>query len=38
MDKNVPMLKSSFTKRLKGYKQMGYKNVSEETSSLNLFD
>ncbi len=37
VDENVPMLKSSFAKRLKGYKQMGYKHVSNEKSSLNLF-
>lgn len=38
VDENVPMLKSSFTKRLKGYKEMGYKHQSSDKSSLNLFD
>ena len=38
VDENVPMLKSSFTKRMKGYKQMGYEHVRGEKSSLNLFD
>jgi superfamily II DNA or RNA helicase len=38
VDENVPMLKSSFTKRLKGYKQMGYKHVSDGKGALNLFD
>ena len=37
VDENVGMLKASFTKRMKGYKQMGYKHISEERSSLNLF-
>jgi len=38
VDENVPMLKSSFTKRMKGYKQMGYKHVSSGKGALNLFD
>ncbi len=38
VDENVGMLKSSFTKRMKGYRQMGYKHISGEKSSLNLFD
>jgi len=38
VDENVSMLKSSFTKRLKGYKQMDYKHISITQSSLNLFD
>lgn len=38
VDENVAMLKSSFTKRLKGYKQMGYKQVTNEKIALNLFD
>jgi len=38
VDENVPMLKSSFTKRLKGYFQMGYKHQTNGNSSLNLFD
>ena len=37
VDENVPMLKSSFTKRLKGYKQMGYKHMCSGRSALNLF-
>jgi superfamily II DNA or RNA helicase len=37
VDENVPMLKSSFTKRMKGYKQMGYKHMSNEKDTLNLF-
>jgi len=37
VDENVAMLKSSFTKRLKGYKQMGYKQMSNAKSTLNLF-
>jgi len=38
VDENVPMLKASFKKRLKGYKEMGYKQVSDEKGLLNLFD
>jgi superfamily II DNA or RNA helicase len=38
VDENVHMLKSSFTKRMKGYKQMGYKHVSSGKGTLNLFD
>ncbi|MCX6077387.1 MAG: DEAD/DEAH box helicase family protein [Campylobacterales bacterium] len=38
VDENVAMLKSSFTKRLKGYTQMGYKHITSEKSALNLFD
>ena len=38
VDENVPMLRSSFTKRLKGYNQMGYKHITNKTSSLNLFE
>ena len=38
VDENVSMLKSSFTKRLRGYSQMGYKHVVSKESSLNLFD
>jgi len=38
VDENVIMFKSSFTKRLKGYKQMGYKHISNEKGTLNLFD
>jgi len=37
VDENVPMLKASFTKRLKGYKQMGYRHVSSAKGTLNLF-
>jgi len=36
-DENVPMLKASFKKRLKGYKEMGYKQISDEKGILNLF-
>ena len=38
VDENVPMLKSSFTKRIKGYKQMGYKHISNGKGAINLFD
>jgi len=38
VDENVPILKSSFTKRMKGYKQMGYKYVGDGKGTLNLFD
>jgi len=38
IDENVPMLKASFKKRLKGYKEMGYKQVSDEKGILNLFN
>jgi len=38
VDENVPMLKASFKKRLKGYKEMGYKQISDEKGILNLFD
>jgi len=38
VDENVPMLKASFTKRMKGYKQMGYKHISSVKGTLNLFD
>jgi superfamily II DNA or RNA helicase len=34
VDENTPMLRSSFTKRMKGYKQMGYR----EIKNLGLFD
>lgn len=37
VDENVPMLKSSFSKRMKGYKQMGYQHMSGGKSTLNLF-
>ena len=38
IDENIPMLKSSFNKRLKGYKQMGYSKmeIKEETNLFNL--
>jgi superfamily II DNA or RNA helicase len=39
VDENVPMLKSSFQKRLKGYKQMGYKQQLQNSQSiLKLFE
>lgn len=34
VDENTPILRSSFTKRMKGYKQMGYR----EIKSIGLFD
>ena len=36
IDENIPMLRSSFTKRMKGYKQMGYKEV-KSSDKMNLF-
>jgi superfamily II DNA or RNA helicase len=37
IDHEVPLLKSSFTKRLKGYKKMGYKFTAlQENSSLKV--
>jgi len=38
IDDNVPMLKASFKKRLKGYKEMGYKQTNDENGIMNLFD
>jgi len=38
VDTNVPMLKNSFKKRLKGYKQMGYEEKIElDKERLSLF-
>lgn len=37
VDENEPMLKNSFSKRLKGYKKMGYRHIID-SSSKNLFD
>lgn len=34
IDHNVPLLKNSFTKRLKGYKKMGYNYISLEEKAL----
>lgn len=34
IDHNVPLLKSSFTKRLKGYKKMGYNFIAIDEKSL----
>lgn len=36
VDENTPMLKSTFNKRTKGYKQMGYKSIVKKKE--NLFD
>jgi superfamily II DNA or RNA helicase len=36
VDELTPMLRSSFTKRMKGYKQMGYKEV-KTSDKMNLF-
>jgi len=36
VDENTPMLRSSFTKRMKGYRQMGYKEV-KSSDKMNLF-
>jgi len=36
IDENVPMLKASFKKRLKGYKQMGYKELNSGKSVSRL--
>jgi len=38
VDENVPMLKASFKKRLKGYKEMGYNQINNDKGILNLFD
>ena len=34
VDEQVPMLKSSFTKRLQGYKKMGYVHVETKRNTL----
>ena len=34
VDEQVPMLKSSFTKRLQGYKKMGYTHVEKKRNTL----
>jgi hypothetical protein len=38
VDEKVGMFKASFKKRLKGYKQMGYKLESEKQGDNGLFD
>jgi superfamily II DNA or RNA helicase len=37
VDELTPMLRSSFTKRQKAYKKMGYKHKQNIKSALNLF-
>ena len=36
VDENTPMLRSSFAKRMKGYKQMGYREI-KTSDKMNLF-